>query len=717
LSTYNTNAEAFSDTNPPALAMQQLRNIAGIICKRRWSIITFVLIVMTVVSVYSFSARPVYKASTLVRINRDELKVMSFQEFVTADESTDELIGTETEIIGSRQLAERVATTLNLAADPVFRGELRPGLPGRIAGKLRLGSAETEADSEARETHAIINRLLDMLSIDAIRGSRLVRINIAAHDPKLAAEIANMWTEAYVRLSIDYKVEASRSAGQMLTRQIDEQKAALEEIEKKLHEYTRGQGIFSYEVMRDNTHQRIAELNSMLTNAEAQRIKNYINYQAIKTSPLASEVAVKDPLVQKLREEIARLEGEYSDMLNVFKPDYPDCIRLRSRIEQIDAAVQQQTRKYVETAEAEYLGSEQQIAALEAELQQLQQQAMFLQDVAVDYNSLYRELQTNSGHYEALLARRKEALSATQIRASKISVVDLATVPVSPHSPNKALNLSLALILGLLAACTGSVVKEYMDNSVRSAEDVEHDVGEHLLGIVPEIEEDNEIGPENRDLISHLDSKSAVSEAYRTIRTSLAFSCSQRDTRNIVISSAMPGEGKTLTAINIAIVLGQVGERVLLVDADMRRPRLHTSLQVPNVRGLSTYLAGYCQLDDLIRPTRLPNVDLITAGPTPPNPSELINSKRMTELLAQCKTRYDRVIIDTPPVMAVTDSRLAATKADGLIQVIHAGKTNKQCARLARKHFDSVGAHVIGAVLNNVHSENGRKYHYDGYYN
>jgi len=717
LTTDNSNTETFSDANPSALAMQQLRNIAAVICKRRWSIITFVLIVMTVVSVYSFSVRPVYKASTLVRINRDELKVMSFQEFVTADESTDELIRTETEIIGSRQLAERVATTLNLAADPVFRDEMRPGLRQQIAAKLGLGAAEDDAKSEARKQDAIINNLLSMLGIDHIRGSRLVRISVAARNPKLAAEIANTWTQAYVRSSIDQKVEASRTAGQMLSRQIDEQKAALEETEKKLHEYTRGQGIFSYEEMRDNTHQQIAEINSMLTKAEAERIRNYINYQTIKASPLSSEVAVKDPLVQTLREEIARLEGEYSDMLNVFKTDYPDCIRLRSRIEQLDTAIQQQTRKYVEAAEAQFLGIERQIAALQAELQQLQQQAMHLQDIAVDYNSLYREYETNSGHYEALLARRKEALSATQIRASRINIEESATVPVSPHSPNKALNLSLAFILGLLAACTGSVVKEYMDSSVRSAEDVERDVGEHLLGIVPTIEEDNEIGPDDRDLISHLDAKSMVSEAYRTIRTSLAFSCSQRDARNIVISSAMPGEGKTLTAINIAIVLGQIGERVLLIDADMRRPRLHTSLHVPNVRGLSTYLAGYCEIDDLIRPSSLPNVNLITAGPTPPNPSELINSNRMTQLLEQCKARYDRVIIDTPPVMAVTDSRLAATKADGLIQVIHAGKTDKQCARLARKHFDSVGAHVIGAVLNNVRSEHNRQQYYYRYYN
>jgi len=220
------------------------------------------------------------------------------------------------------------------------------------------------------------------------------------------------------------------------------------------------------------------------------------------------------------------------------------------------------------------------------------------------------------------------------------------------------------------------------------------------------------VGADNKDLICHLDTKSTISEAYRTIRTSLAFASAKGEARNIVISSAMPGEGKTITAINIATVLGQMGENVLLIDADMRRPRLHRSLRVPNNRGLSTYLVGRCDLPDVVVPTCIPNVDVIVSGPMPPNPSELINSDRMSQLMAECKKTYDRVIIDTPPVMAVTDSRLAAAKADGLIHVIHAGRTDKKCARLAKRHFDSVGANVIGAVLNNVESDHEGSYYY-----
>jgi len=704
-----------------APAIRQVRSIVKTIWKRRWSAFTFLLVVMTIVSVATFSQKPLYKATTLVRINKDDLKVLSFKEFVAADESIDELIKTETEVICSRSLAEKVASVLNLSADADFQKELRPGLVAGLIARLTSTSAASGADEEEKRLkEAVVARLIRMIDVDPVRGSRLVRLSVFAHSNKLAAEIANTWAELYIKQDIEHKMAGSRAASQMLSKQIQQQKAHVEEVEKKLYAYARRHGIYSYEDMKANINQRLSELNTLLTEAEADRIRKEVRYKSMLSDPLGSEVAVEDPVVQRLREDIAKLEGEYCDMLKTFKPDYPGCIRLRARINQMNLAIKEQAQKWLQAAATDYAAARQRSAGLQKELEELQKQAMRLQDVAVDYNTLARELETSTEHYRALLARRKEALSAMQIRASKVDVVDAAKVPAQRHSPRRALNLMLALVLGGALSCATCLLLEHMDNSVRTAEDVEKEIGETLLGVVPGIQEDDEVGPDNKDLISHLDGGSAISEAYRTIRTSLSFSSGINNTRNIVISSALPGEGKTITAINMATVLGQIGEKVLLVDADMRKPRLHRSLHLPNSRGLSTFLVGQSELNDIILPTCLPNVDVIVSGPTPPNPSELINSDRMSDFLARCKQRYDRVIIDTPPVMAVTDSRLTAAKADGLIHVIRAGRTEKRCVKEAKKHFDTVGARVIGAVLNDVPEEGGgyaQYYYYRAYTN
>ena len=692
-------------------AMQQIHGLARMIWKRRWSALTFLLLVMTIVSVYTFSEKPVYKATTLLRINKDDLKVLSMQEFVAADENTDELIKTEVEVLHSRNLAEKVADVLNLAADADFQCELQPGFPYSMAAHLR-GSGPRENLTDEQRRDAVVERLLGMLNVDPIRGSRLVKLSTYSHSNKLAAEIANTWADIYIRKSVEKKLDASRYAGQMLTRQIAEQKAHVEDAERKLHTYTREQGIYSFDDMKANINQRLTELNSLLTAAEADRIAKQVAYESIKANPRSTRAAMADPVVQRLGEEVVKLEAEYSDLLKVYKPEFPDCQRLRARIERIEAAINQHADSYVQATAVEYTAAVQRVDALKKELAARQEEAVKLQDAAVDYNILNRELDTSTEHLQSLLSRSKEAISSMQIKASKVSVVDPARVPAQPYSPRKALNLALALIVGTALACGSCVMLEYMDTSVRTPEDVERDVGESLLGVVPEIEEEDEVGADNKDLICHLDTKSTISEAYRAIRTSLAFASAKGEARNIVISSAMPGEGKTITAINIATVLGQMGENVLLIDADMRRPRLHRSLRLPNNRGLSTYLVGRCNLPDVVTPTCIPNVDVIVSGPMPPNPSELINSDRMGQLMEECKKNYDRAIIDTPPVMAVTDSRLAAAKADGLIHVIHAGRTDKKCARLAKRHFDSVGANVIGAVLNNVESDHESSYYY-----
>ena len=697
--------------NAASSAIQQVHAMARMIWKRRWSALTFLLLVMTIVSVYTFSEKPVYKATTLLRINKDDMKVLSIQEFVATDETTDELIKTEVEVLHSRELAAKVANVLNLAADADFQRELQPGFPHSLLGLLGANPAREQLTDEQR-CDAVAARLLKMLDVDPVRGSRLVKLSIFAHSNKLAAEIANTWADIYIRKGVERKMESSRLAAQMLGKEIDEQKTRVEEAERKLHSYTKDRGIFSFDDMKAGINQRLTELNTMLMEAGADRIRKQVAYEAVQADPVNSRSAIDDPVGQRLGEEIVKLEAEYSDLLKAFKPEYPDCVRLRARIDQMKQAQREQAERYIEAARADYLASEQHVMALKSELTTREQEATKLQDAAVDYNVLKRELDTSDEHLESLLARSKEAISSMQIRASKVSVEDPARMSMSPYSPRQALNLSLALLIGTLLACGSCIMFEYMDNTVRTAEDVERDVGETLLGLVPEIEEEDEIGSDNKDLVCHLDAKSTVSEAYRTIRTSLEFASAKGEAKNIVISSAMPGEGKTITAINIATVLGQMGENVLLIDADMRRPRLHRTMRLPNNRGLSTYLVGRCDLHDIVVPSCLPNVDVILSGPTPPNPSELINSDRMTQLLEECRKRYDRVIIDTPPVMAVTDSRLAAAKADGIIHVIHAGKTDKNCARLAKKHFDSVGANVIGAVLNNVESDHEDSYYY-----
>ncbi|MDY0230913.1 MAG: polysaccharide biosynthesis tyrosine autokinase [Candidatus Saccharicenans sp.] len=712
-----------------------LRKYLDIIWRRRWTVIAVTVIAVAIALIVSFVMRPVYTARGMVMIEK-EPNILSFEEVFQVETLRDDYFQTQHRLLQSRSLAERTIERLRLWENEEFSGR-------------QPVTAEELNDPVFKRK--LVDSFLGRLEVKPVRMTRLVEVAFKAHDPKLAADCVNALIESFVDMNVEAKYEATEQATEFLNQQIADLRKEINQKERELQSYGQEKDIVILSDQETTILDKLGEINKALTEAQIDRVRKESYYYGIKdASPDFIPEALNNPLLQRLREDYLRLAREYAKMEEKFQPEYPEMQRLKAELDTARQLLQIETERLVKAAYSEYQAALKRENSLKALFETQKVEAFQLNSNAILYNSLKVEIENKKNLLDSLLKRQSETGVSARLRGlrtSNIRIVDQADIPISPSSPKKLRNLLLALFLGLFGGLGLALVMEYFDNSIKSVEDVERASGLPVLGVVPAFDENGSFSnyyytyrsgdkdknrkkvskskekdknkaenePKSIELITHLAPESSFAENYRSLRTALLLAGPQENLKKLMVTSPLPNEGKSVTISNLAVSLAQMEKRVLLIDADLRRPSQHRIFNQKNHDGLSNYLSLGLELDKLVKSTQVPSLYLINSGPIPPNPAELLSSRKMQLLLENLEEQFDYILIDTPPILTVTDARVLGKMVDGLVLVVQADKTPKEALSQSREIINLLNLRTFGVVINSISLEN-RGYHYRHYY-
>ena len=702
-----------------------LRDYLNVILRRKWIVITFLVAIVTTVTIATFMMKPLYKSTVTIKIEKENPNILAFKDIVSLERIEDDYYQTQYKMLKSRNLAKRVIRSLSLNTNPEFVPDLQKK-ESKTDNKLLKQDKPLEDDGISS---GLIDSFIGRTDVSPLQKSRLVNVSFTSHDPKLSARVANAIGESFIGLNIESKFEATYQARIWLEKQLEIMKAKVEQAEEKVNEYAAKMGIIF--LQKDTSGEgkgtdseniitkKLSELSTELTAATSERISKEALYSEIRSGdPESSSVVMSNPLISSLKKDYAALDSEYNEQLKIYKPDYPKLVKLKEHINQIKNKINQEAKRVILSVKKDYGITVKRENNLKSAFEAQKKEALDLNQRAIQYQILKREADTNKELYNGLLQRLKETGVSASLTASNIQVLDRAEVPKTPFKPRKTMNIMLSIIVGLLGGIGLAFFTEYLDNTIKTPEDIEKRVYLPPLGLVPQYTNaDNNEALQKVEYITHSDGRSPISEAYRSIRTFLLLSTGGKPPRVMTVTSPARDEGKTTTAINTAISLTKSDVKVLVIDADMRKPRLHHIFDLDNTVGLSAFLSGNVEFGDgLIKESDIQNLDIITSGPIPPNPAELLSSYRFSELINSLYPLYNFIIIDTPPVMGISDPLIVSSQTDGVIMVVKSGKTPKEAAQEARRMLEGVNAKILGVVLNSVSQSNMRYSYYYNYY-
>jgi capsular exopolysaccharide synthesis family protein len=714
-----------------------LRDYWKVIRKRQWMIVAFFLIVLVTTGIGTFAMKPIYRGTSTIQINKENPQIVDFKEIFAVNTMDMDYYQTQYKVLESRNLARRVARSLKLSDHPQFlpkpetpfqkwKSNLLSSVSSLFSGAGDGGDPKKEPP-ESEKDAGLVTQFLGRLKVEPIRNSRLVKIHFDSQFPDLAAQVPNTLSAGYIQQNLETRFVATQQAKEWLTGQLEDLKAKVERADEALQSFGSKHDIVSLEEKENVTMQRLTELNDTLTKAESERMAKEALYRQTKDRNFdALPSILENKLIMDLRQVHIQLEAQYTKLSETYKPEYPEMVRLRSQMQSIQKRIDAEIGKIITSIKNDYELGLRKEALLRQAFDQQKAKVMEMKEKAIQYNILKREADTNKELYKGLLQRMKEAGVSAGIMASNIQVVDEAEVPTRPFKPNKRLNLLLAAIVGLFLGVGLAFFFEYLDNTVKTPEDVEELIRLPSFGMVPEISYGRRRRLERGasypvELVTFGHPKSILSEAFRNIRTSILLSSSERPPKRIVITSANLAEGKTTVAINTGIALSQTGANVVLVDGDMRKPRIHTIFNEEDGAGLSNFLSGNTEFDSIIKKTEIPNLSYVPCGPIPPNPSELLGSNLFKKMLESLGERFDHIMIDSPPVLGFADALILSRCVDGVILVAMGGKTPRETLQRAKEVLLQVNAKVLGVVINRIDIQRGdygyyyyRYHHYYG---
>ena len=710
-----------------------LRDYWKVIRKRRWTVIAFFFIVVIATAVATFTMTPVYRGTTTIQINKENPQIVDFKEIFAVNTMDLDYYQTQYKILESRTLARRVLQTLKLQEDPQFQPKpetpfqkWKSDLLTSLSAFFTSWNSSLKAPSENERETSLISQFLSKLRIEPIRNSRLVKIHFDSNYPELSLRVPNVLATAYIQQNLEARFVSTEQAKEWLTRQLEDLKGKVERADEDLQAFGSRHDIISLDEKENVTMQRLAELNEALTKAEAERMGKEALYKQTGGRNFDSFPSIlENRLIQDLKQTYIQLEAQSMKLSETFKPEYPEMVRLKNQMEIIQKRLNSEIDKMILGIRNDYESSLRRETLLRQAFEQQKVKAMEMKDKAIKYNILKREADTNRELYKGLLQRMKEAGVSAGITASNIQVVDQAEYPTKPYKPNKRLNLLLAAVVGLFLGVGLAFFFEYLDNTVKTPEDIEQLIRLPSFGMVPEISSVRRRQLEKGasypvELITYGHPKSMLSEAYRSIRTSILLSSSEKPPKKIAITSPNPAEGKTTTAINTSIALSQTGARVLIIDADLRKPRLHKIFNHENGLGLSNFLSGNGTLGCIIKKSEVPNLFYIPSGPIPPNPSELLGSNLFKSMMQALGAQFDHIMVDSPPVLGFADAIILSTSVDGVILTVIGGKTPRETLQRAKEVLQQVNTKILGVVINRVdirRSDYGYYYYrYHSYY-
>ncbi len=706
-----------------------LRDYLRVIDKRRYTVYTFFIVVFTVVLIATFSATPVYKASTKVLIEkRESAPLMTNYGYIPYDPDFYE---TQYQIIKSVPVAKRVVQMLDLEKTYGF------GLRGTNSGFSLVGTVsgwfgdlssmfsgkggKKSTGAEAENSDAREDMLARMISggivVDPVKNSKIVTISYMSSNPELAKSVANTVAQAYIDELLDLNMSSTQHMLKWMTSKAEEEKKKLDDSERTLQQYIKSQDLVTNQNKMAIVPEQISQLSTQLVTAETKREEMETLYNQVKEvsgSPGKAETVsavANDPTIEALRRQIMQAEQKIMDLSQKYGKKHPLMIRAKEDLNVLRAKKEQEINRVTASIKNEYALAKSNEANLRRMLSEAKGQAINVNEKFIEYDMINRDVETNRQLYVALIKRIKEQNITEQIQTTNVMIVEKADTPVSPVKPRKALNVLLGLIVGLFGGIGTAFFLEYLDQTVKSPEDVETKLGVPVFGLIPMFSSGD--GVIENAVTDH--PTSTFAENYKAIRTSLLLSSAEKPPKHILLTSAGPEEGKTVTSINLATAIAQSDYRVLLVDADLRRPRIHKVFKIDNSKGLSTYLAGASGMD-IIHEGPLPNLNIIPSGPIPPNPSELLGSGRLVEMVGLLGGKYDIVIWDSPPLLTVVDSLILGKVLDGSIIVARAGKTTYELLGKSLKSLGDLNANVFGVVINAVDFKK-NKYYYSRYHN
>jgi succinoglycan biosynthesis transport protein ExoP len=686
--------------------------------RKRWPFVVLAMIVSTVIAfVYTYRDPKIYEATCQVIIEPMAPQVLPGSKDVVELGTgtywgTKEFYETQYRIIQSTTVGQRTAEKLGLQYDADYAG-----LSGPNHDLLALGRA-----------------IAGQLTVKPLKDSRLALITVTDRKPQRAALIANTIADTYIEYNLDYKLEGARSAMAWLAEQEADLKRQLEDSELKLYHYKKDRNLLavSLDDKQSMLSQNLANVNAKLTDLHIrlieldakrkmiQRARNNITEE--ETLPEIRERGT----IEKLRDSYVQLSKDFADLSSRYGTEHPKMKALTGQMETVRKAYEQEIDAVLATFEKSYQELLDNEHALKGLMEQQKKEAIELSKIEVEYKPLQRASEQEEKMYGIVAGRQKEIDITGPMKTNNVRVLERAIVPGSPVRPKPVQNLLLGLMFGLGVGVGLAFAIEALDNTLKTQADVEQFLGTPVLGLVPMIGAapggqaaqpgDN---LRERDLGVFLDPKSVAAECCRSIRTNILFMSPDRPLKTMVVTSPSPQEGKTTTAINLGVTMAEAGGKVLIVDTDMRRPRLHRSFGVPNNTGISTVIVGKATLEEAIKRTDVPNLDVLTCGPVPPNPSELLHTERFGMVLADCARLYDRIILDSPPTSAVTDPAVLGNLADGVVLVIKAGETTREAAMHARRQLATAKARLFGVVVNAIDFSNpayGYEYYYRNYY-
>jgi polysaccharide biosynthesis transport protein len=678
--------------------------------KHQWMILTFLVTVVTIVTIASFKMKPVYVASARVEVDPESENPLPFQDDALEQYvDLDNYIETQTTIIRSETLAMDTIRSLDLPRYPEFGGDPK---------------ALVNAGPNQREP-AILGDFLGRLTVNRVPNSRLIEVQFAAEDPQLAAEVVNKHLENYKERNFKSRYDATMQASDFLSSELEELRIKMEKSDAAEVAFEQQNQIWMVDANQNTTQQKLQQLSNALTQVQTELAEKEATYDLAHSDDAASLAAVQgNAAVQELTKAKLQLDAQYAEALTQFGPNWPKVQELKAQDDAIGAQVKAAKTEAVRQIDNDYHQIEAHEALLERDLNRQEVLADNMAQKLVQYNMLKHDADSNKELYDGLLQKLKEAGISAGLRSSNIRIVDPALVPSTPARPQKARNILLALLVGLVGGVGLAFLREYLDNTVKSPDDVQNLTGLPCLAVVPSFASRNgsrslariarQAGIHGNadarvELASLQQPKSVVSEAFRALRTSLLLSQPDHAPQVILVTSALPREGKTTSAANLAITLAQLGDRTMLMDSDLRKPGVRRALNLPNGHehdtGLSSYLAGVASLHDIIVPhPTVSNLDAIPTGPIPPNPADLLSSRRMAQAVDDLRQHYKFVVIDSPPIMAATDAVILSALTDGVVLVVWSHETPKQAFSRTRDLLTAVKGRLLGVVLNAVDS-------------
>jgi len=701
-----------------------LRAYWRVLARRRGIAALVVATAVLVAWVGSLLATPQYRATTTLQIDRQAPDILDVRD-VTRHEvgwsAQDQFFETQYRVLASAPVARGAAERLNLDAHPAFgAAPAGPGLLGRLLALLPRRRGPEGAPDPLAEQAQLIRARLD---VAPVRDSSLVEVSWAHADAALAAAVANAVADAYIQFTLTSRFQTTDQAEEFLVDQSAKLRKQISELETRLQSYAEAKKIFSVRDSNDLALQALADLSKQRTAARAELARAEAAWRAVQDAPAESLPEVLgSTLIAALRAEYAALEAEQAEQAQRFAPGWPSLITLGSKLEQAARRLELETQRIADqvraSARAAVDRAREEAGSLDRLLADHEEAAQRLRRDAIEYEHLEHEVRKKREALDALLHRENEMALSTKLRdldvaSGNIRVIERAAVPRAPFAPRTGRNVALALVLGLGLAAGLAFLLDHLDNTVGGVADLERITPLPVLAVVPVVEESasararlarRRAAPERPgiDLVAERDGRSQAAEAFRALRTSILLSSPGQPPRRLVVTSALPEEGKTSTAANLACVLAQLGRRVLIVDADLRRPRLHRVFGTDHRRGLSAVLSGLePDAARAIVATGVENLDFLPSGLVPPNPSELLNSPLFGRTLDDLIGRgYDHVVIDTPPVLSVSDAVIVAAASDSGVLVVRAGATPRQALRLAAQRLAPAGAAPFGVVLN-----------------